>query len=83
MVSIFRKGLKTSPKQTYWMKQNTGSDFFKNRDTWLNMGVAERILRASDMKVISYFVHYYGPYDSKNEEVNLAERWMVLEVDLV
>lgn len=40
------------------------------------MKVAEGILRASDIKLISYFVDYYGPYDSKNEEVNWAEGWI-------
>lgn len=40
------------------------------------MGVAERILRASDVKVISYFVRCYGPYDAKNEEVTWAQGWV-------
>ena len=40
------------------------------------MGVAEGILRSSDIKVICYFVHYYSPYDSKNEEVDWAQGWV-------
>lgn len=55
------------------MKQYTGFDFFKHRTCcWLGMGVTVEILRAMDIKVINYFVHYYGPY----EEVNWVESWI-------
>lgn len=40
------------------------------------MGVAERILRASNVKVVSYFVHYHGPYGYSNEPVDLDEGWV-------
>lgn len=45
------------------------------------MGVAEGILRASNIKVVSYFVHYsylsiICPYGYRNEPVDLDEGWV-------
>lgn len=37
------------------------------------MGVAEGILRASNIKIVSYFVHYNGPYGYRNEPVDVTE----------
>lgn len=81
---FFRKGLKTSPEQTFRMTQRNKKWMMISLKAGClgQCGLTEWILRVGDSKINTYFVLYYGPYDCKKEEVDQVEGLLTSALNL-